>query len=172
MGCPSISIIKILQLIVVCCVLGLDVLTKNYLKPKNSSNILNDLVSEAQNNTLTIPYLNIKINAESIPTQYIATGTVVAYLIIIFVSLISGTFASPLTRLTNVTFCLIGTFLFLLSGSLLINDFRVITFESIKTSFEKSLQDARSFNIAKGSLCILESCLLLLDALSSFFLFL
>ncbi|XP_057323503.1 uncharacterized protein LOC130666487 [Microplitis mediator] len=169
--CPSISIIKILQFIVVCCIFGLDIHTKSYLEPKNGINgtLLNELVDEISNDNITIPYLNININAQSIPTEYISTGTVVAYLIIIFVSFISGLFTAPISRLANVTFCIIGAFLFVVSGSLLINDFRSISFESIKQiDYKKLLEDLRNFNLARGPLCILAACLLLLDALCSF----
>ncbi|XP_008543741.1 uncharacterized protein LOC103568588 [Microplitis demolitor] len=167
--CPSISIIKILQFIVVCCIFGLDIHTKSYLEPNNNGTLLNELVNEIPHDNITIPYLNIKINAESIPTEYISTGTVVAYLIIIFVSFISGLFTAPISRLANVTFCVIGAFLFVVSGSLLINDFRSISFESIKQiNYKKLLEDIRNFNLARGPLCILVACLLLLDALCSF----
>ncbi|KAH0540455.1 uncharacterized protein LOC123258846 [Cotesia glomerata] len=163
---PSISIIKILQLIVVCCIFGIDVHTKNYSQPDDSSGLLNEVVDK-------IPNLNIKINTESMSTEYLSTGTVVAYLIIIFVSLVSGLFASPISLIPNTAFCVIGAFLFVISGSFIIHEFLHISFESIKeVDFEKSLQSVRSYSIARGSLCIVEAALLLLDPICSFIPFL
>ncbi|CAD6216052.1 GSCOCG00012854001-RA-CDS [Cotesia congregata] len=97
--CPTISFIKILQFVIVCCIFGLDIRGKAFSDSSKNETLLNELVDKIPENNITIPLLNIKLNAESIPTEYISTGTVVAYFIIIFVSFVSGLFGSPLTKL-------------------------------------------------------------------------
>nr|XP_012226718.1 PREDICTED: uncharacterized protein LOC105674752 [Linepithema humile] len=90
-------------------------------------------------------------------TAMIITGTICGYLIILVGLFIGSVMGTPVNRRVDLFFSLIGCALFIAVGALNIDYFQ----KQYKTSF-------RDTGLAKGSLCIIEGIIFLVDAFLTF----
>ncbi|XP_057324007.1 protein snakeskin-like [Microplitis mediator] len=120
-----LSIIRLLELAIVCAIIGLHWHSENY---------------------------------GDLPTRFISTGTVGGYLIILVGLFAGGLMGTPVNRRVDLFFSLVGCVLFVASGALVIDAFNQIAYKSAE----------RDRGLARGSLCVIEGALFLVDAFFTF----
>ncbi|CAD6235489.1 GSCOCG00007924001-RA-CDS [Cotesia congregata] len=120
-----LSVIRLLELAIVCCIIGLHWHSENF---------------------------------GDLPTRFISTGTAGGYLIILVGLFAGGLMGTPVNRRVDLFFSLIGCALFIASGALVIDAFDKVGYRSA----------ARDRGLARGSLCIIEGALFLVDAILTF----
>ncbi|KAK0090222.1 hypothetical protein PV325_002292 [Microctonus aethiopoides] len=91
-------------------------------------------------------------------TQFISAGTAGGYLIIFIGLFAGGIMGTPVNRRIDLFFSLVGCALFVASGALVIQAFDKLVHRS----------DFRDKGLARGSLCVIEGALLLVDSFLTF----
>ncbi|KAK0173436.1 hypothetical protein PV328_006632 [Microctonus aethiopoides] len=91
-------------------------------------------------------------------TQFLSTGTAGGYLIIFIGLFAGGIMGTPVNRRIDLFFSLVGCALFVASGALVIQAFDKLSHRS----------DFRDKGLARGSLCVIEGALLLVDSFLTF----
>ncbi|KAK0168378.1 hypothetical protein PV327_002186 [Microctonus hyperodae] len=91
-------------------------------------------------------------------TQFLSCGTAAGYLIIFIGLFAGGIMGTPVNRRIDLFFSLVGCALFVASGALVIQTFDRLTYRN----------EVRDTGLARGSLCVIEGALLLVDSFLTF----